>query len=340
MGQAAPHSHLIACIWDFDKTLIPGYMQKPLFAAYNVDEKRFWAEVKALPTIYRKRGIPVSEDMLYLNHLLTYVKNGPLRGLNNQKLRMLGAELELFPGLPDFFKSLKDCVRSKESYVRHDLHLEHYIISNGLAEMIRGSQIAPWAEGIYGCEFLEEPLLPGFDIQGEIIFSDETKEISQIARMVDNTIKTRFLFELNKGTNKNPAIDVNAAVPAEDRRILMQNMIYIADGPTDVPMFAVIRDRGGKAFAVHHPDNVQEFMQNDTLLESGRIDCYGPADYRPQSHTHRWIKMHVEKIADRIVEEREAALKMRISRPPYHGSTEGQRNGFIEQASLFETKVN
>ena len=37
--------------------------------------------------------------------------------------------------------------------------------------------------------------------------------------VIDNTIKTRAVFEINKGTNKNPAIDVNANIAPEDRRI-------------------------------------------------------------------------------------------------------------------------
>ena len=27
--------NIVACIWDFDKTLIPGYMQTPLFEHYG-----------------------------------------------------------------------------------------------------------------------------------------------------------------------------------------------------------------------------------------------------------------------------------------------------------------
>ncbi|MCC6415463.1 MAG: haloacid dehalogenase-like hydrolase, partial [Opitutaceae bacterium] len=45
----------IACIWDFDKTLIPGYMQAPLFRRHGVDESVFWAETNALVENYRKR---------------------------------------------------------------------------------------------------------------------------------------------------------------------------------------------------------------------------------------------------------------------------------------------
>jgi len=119
--------------------------------------------------------------------------------------------------------------------------------------------------------------------------------------------------------------------------IPIQNMIYIADGPTDVPMFAVIRERGGKAFAVHAPNSESEFLQNDELLQNHRIDCYGPADYRPNTHTHKWLLMHVHKIAERIVLEHEQTLKARMTRPPTH-HTEELRIGktMPEQASLFD----
>ena len=52
------HGHnIVACIWDFDKTLIPGYMQKPLFDYYNVDADLFWKEVNSLPDLYGRRGV-------------------------------------------------------------------------------------------------------------------------------------------------------------------------------------------------------------------------------------------------------------------------------------------
>lgn len=46
----------IACIWDFDKTLIPDYMQSPLFRRYGIDEAGFWEETNKLAEHYRKRG--------------------------------------------------------------------------------------------------------------------------------------------------------------------------------------------------------------------------------------------------------------------------------------------
>lgn len=93
----------IAIIWDFDKTLIPGYMQEPLFKHYNVDGRTFWREVNALPDHLTRKGQEmVAADSIYLNHILTYVRAGIFKGLNNRLLRELGGELEFYPGLPEF----------------------------------------------------------------------------------------------------------------------------------------------------------------------------------------------------------------------------------------------
>jgi len=42
-------SNIIAVIWDFDKTLVDGYMQDPIFKKYGVDSKEFWEEVRKIP---------------------------------------------------------------------------------------------------------------------------------------------------------------------------------------------------------------------------------------------------------------------------------------------------
>src|ERR1700733_5884053 len=98
----------IALIWDFDKTLSRTYMQSPLFARFGVDEETFWHEVNGLDALYKSNGAArTSKDTLYLNHILTYVRRGIFKGLNNTTLKDLGAEIELFEGLPQFFETAK-----------------------------------------------------------------------------------------------------------------------------------------------------------------------------------------------------------------------------------------
>lgn len=305
--------NVIAVIWDFDKTLSPHYMQRPLFENYGVDEAEFWGEVNALPAYYARAGITVHADTCYLGHLLTYVKAGIMPDLSNAKLRELGRYITFFPGVPEIFSRL-EAVLDEPRFVEGDLRLEHYVVSTGLAEMIRGSKIAPKISGLWASEFIEDAAEPGFNKLSQ----PRAGLISQIAGFLDNTTKTRAIFEINKGTNRHQDITVNMSMPEEERRVPMANMIYVADGPSDIPSFSVVRKHGGLAYAVYDPNSETHFAQADALQRSGRVDAVGPADYTEGSQTDMWLRLHVRKIAERIMVSRQQALKNRVSPPPGH----------------------
>ncbi|MDR1841560.1 MAG: haloacid dehalogenase-like hydrolase [Holophagales bacterium] len=318
--------NVIALVWDFDKTLIPGFMQDPIFSEYGIDAAQFWREVNALPTHYKRLGVNVILDNSYLNHLITYVAHGLMPNLTNARLRELGARIVFYPGLPDFFAHLQKELSHVPDADRFELRLEHYIVSAGLREMIEGSAIRPYVEDIWASEFIEAPAQPGFDTDATLDLDVNAQAtplfpfggISQIAVAYDNTSKTRALFEINKGSNKNSAIDVNATMRREDRRVPFENMIYIADGPSDVPAFSVVRINKGTTFAVYDDNLPQSLEQADSLRREGRVDHFGPADYRLESSTARWLSLRVRQIAGAIIEQRREALKKNVGAAPKH----------------------
>ena len=304
-------------VWDCDKTLISSYMQDPLFKHFNVDGGKFWKEVNALKAYYGKQGISVNSDTSYLNHILTYVKAGLFKGLNNALLREFGKELKFYPGLPQFFGEVKSLINDDEKYKAFDIRLEHYVVSTGFAETIRGSAIAPFVDGIYGCEFIEAPAQPGYlEDAGDV---PSASEISQIASALDNTSKTRYLFEINKGSNKYPdTIDVNSSIARESRRVPFENMVYIADGPSDVPAFSILNYNGGSTFAVYPKGDVKAFRQVDALRRDNRVQMFGEADYETASQSWLWLTEKVRAIADSIVERKQAAIRNSAGAPPTH----------------------
>ena len=85
-----------------------------------------------------------------------------------------------------------------------------------------------------------------------------------------------------------------------------------------MPSFSVVKKGGGKTYAVYNPAVRAEFEQNDRLRHTGRIDHYGPADYSEGSTTTHWLHLQIEKMCDRIVSDREAAVATRMTRPPRH----------------------
>ncbi len=319
MTQPLFLQNIIACIWDFDKTLSPGYMQAPIFEHYKVDAKTFWKEVEQLPEVYKKNGLDlISTDTLYLNHILTYARAGVFKGLNNSRLRELGAKIELYNGLPQFFEEIKSFVSRHAHWQPHDIQVEHYIVSTGLRQMILGSEIAPYVDGVWGCEFVEDTPPPDYLQKDEKSVSNKTRIISQIAYALDNTTKTRAVFEINKGSNKIPEIDVNAMIPDADRRVPFQNMIYVADGPSDIPVFSLINRFGGRTFAVYQPESSKEFSQVNRLQKQKRVQSFGEANYTMGSQTAMWIINAISEISARIVESRERALGDKIGKPPRH----------------------
>jgi hypothetical protein len=310
--------NVIAMIWDFDKTLIAGNMQTPIFRHFDIDEAQFWAEVDGLEEFYRSHGSKlIQRDHLYLNHILTYVRERRMPGLGNRLLRELGEEIEFYTGMPEFLELARKTIESQPRFAEHQITVEHYVVSTGLRQMILGSGVAPQIDFVWACEFTELVAPPGYgEAQGQL-FSPEG-EIRQLIYTIDNTSKTRAIFELNKGTNKNPSIDVNAKIAREDRRVPFQNMIYVADGPSDVPVFSVVEANGGRTYAVYRPGSQREFQQAARLLEQDRVDAFGEAHYSEGSHTAMWLLHAAEEIAHRIVRDREGALSQRMGLPPTH----------------------
>lgn len=322
MTQSAFEQNVIALVWDCDKTLISSYMQDPLFRHFNVDGGKFWAEVNALKARYGAQGISVNSDTCYLNHILTYVKAGLFKGLSNQLLREFGKELKFYPGLPDFFGEIKKLIEEDPKYKAFDIRVEHYVVSTGFAETIKGSAIAPFVDGVFGCEFIEDVLQPGFLDSPQCHperSEGSSNEISQIACALDNTSKTRYIFEINKGSNKYPeTIDVNSSIAREVRRVPFQNMVYIADGPSDVPAFSILNTNGGSTFAVYPKGDVKGFKQVDALRRDGRVQMFGEADYSPATQSWMWLTEKARAIADKIVEVKQAAIKNSAGAPPTH----------------------
>ena len=322
VGIQVFQQNVIAMVWDFDQTLIRGNMQAPLFAEYGIDPASFWAEVNTLPERYAKQGIRVARGSVYLNHMLSYAWAGKFHGLSNKKLRAFGAALDFYDGMPEFMAQISDTIASNPEYRRHDITVEHYIVSTGLRQIIEGSPVRASVKGVWASEFIEEPLDAGgrlqFAIDDNLPLGGPTTTLTQIGYVIEDTTKTRALFEINKGVNVESAINVNGVMPESERRVPFSNMICIADGPSDVPMFSVLNQLGGKNFAVYDPNDREHFKQVSLLVEQNRVTTSFPAEYTEDSPAWLWLNRAVEQIAKAIVGRREAALQRATTSGPTH----------------------
>lgn len=236
-----------------------------------------------------------------------------MEGLNNASLKEFGKEQNFYPGVVDLIKNMQQeldamAKADEKNYKEYDIKVENYIVSTGIKKVIEGTELVSCVEGIWGCELIDAPV------------SDKAneREISEVGYTIDNTTKTRALFEINKGIPQNPDIDVNAKMDAASRRVKFNHMIYIADGPSDVPAFSVVNKFGGATFAVYPKKDKNAFRQVEKLREDGRIDMYAEADYSKDTTAHMWIMNKVKEIADQIYNEEKAKLQASISGVPRH----------------------
>lgn len=300
-------ANIIAIVWDFDKTLVDGYMQDPIFSEYGIDAKQFWHEVNELPKKYEKEGVKVNPDTIYLNHFIHYVREGKFKGLNNAKLKEFGKALKFYPGVPDIFRKTKSLIETDGLFSEYNIKVEHYIVSTGMSQIIRGSSVMEYVAGVWGCELIETE------------DADGNKVIDEIGYTIDNTTKTRALFEINKGIGKSPDINVNTKVPNEYRRVQFINMVYVADGPSDIPAFSVVNKNNGATFGVYPKGDAKALEQVERMREDGRINMYAEANYEEGTTAYMWICNKIKEFANRIrQEERDKLSKMASNGTPKH----------------------
>ena len=298
---------IIACIWDFDRTLIPGYSQQVLFDEYGIDATTFWAEVNGLVAAYNARGVLVAKDTAYLGHMLTYVSAGRMPGLSNAKLRELGSRIPLNPGLPEFLDKSRAVIAEDDRFAKHGIKVEHYVVSTGMRALIEGSAVGDKVDGIWANDFIEDPMPPGYLDTAPP--PSDSPVISQVGYMIDNTSKTRAVFEINKGVNLLEGVDVNTLIPQDERRVPIPHMIYIADGPSDIPVFSVMSQNGGHNLAVFSNEGTSNFEAVKSLQDQGRVQMIGAADFSEGTVTYLWLVTTLQQIATRIAETRERYIR-------------------------------
>ena len=159
------------------------------------------------------------------------------------------------------------------------MEVRHYIISSGLKEILDGISIRDKFYNVFGSEYL-------YDENGY-------PDFPKVA--ITDTVKTQYLFRINKGKEK-IGESINEHMPENERPIPFKNMIYIGDGLSDVPAMNVTKKNGGYAIAIYKPGNHIAKATCNKLLEADRVNFIAPADYRNESILVNSIKVIVDTI--------------------------------------------
>ena len=247
---------IIAVVFDFDDTLAPDSTSSFL-ASKGLDVKRFWRE--DVQPLLNSGWDPIPA---YLYRMIRLSNSGEL-SITHADLAAWGLKVKLFNGVNTLFRQLRTHLAS----IHPGVQVEFYLISSGLGEILRNTQIAKHFAAIWACDFEYGP--------------DE--RINFPKRIVSFTDKTRYLFYVSKGLigpeyDAKP-FEVNRKVPDNQLRVPFDQMIFVGDGYTDIPCFSLVRKAGGVALGVYDPNNSERWGRAWGFIEDGRVSNLVPADY-------------------------------------------------------------
>lgn len=261
---------IVALIYDFDGTLSPGNMQEFGFIqAVGSTPEEFWRMSDSIAI-----GYDASNVLAYMKLMFDEARSNGIK-LRREDFRAFGKHIKLYDGVRQWFSMVN------EYGSRHGVVIEHYINSSGLKEIIEGSPIAGEFKHIFAGSFI-------YDAEGEA-------EWPGIA--VDYTAKTQFLFKISKGIfSSRDALQVNASIADDKKRIPFNHMIYFGDGDTDVPCMKIVGMFGGHSIAVYDPDNDKKRASAAKLKRQGRVICAAPAVYTADSPAFKVVCAIIDKV--------------------------------------------
>jgi phosphoserine phosphatase len=262
-----------AIIYDFDGTLARGNIQEQSFIPkIKMTREQFWGAVKEM-----KEAEDADEILVYMHLMLAKAAEAKV-AVTKAMLREHGQHAPLFDGLAD----LTWFTRINAFAQRHGLLLQHYIISSGIEEMIRGCTIQEVFHKIYASKF---------------IYNGEIASWPGVA--INYTTKTQYLFRINKGVENhwnNKAI--NQYMPASERPIPFERMIFLGDGDTDIPTMKMLTYQGGHSIAVYDEQREKRDLEKiHGLIADNRVDFVAPANYEDNSQLDIIVKGILGRVA-------------------------------------------
>lgn len=262
-----------AIIYDFDGTLARGNLQECSFIPkMRMTRTDFWNEVKR-----RTKDDDADEILVYMHLMLEKAKEAG-EELTKDMLREHGRSAPLFPGLDDkiWFKRMNNFAEQQ------GLELQHYIISSGIEEMIRGCSIQDAFHKIYASKYFYD---------GEVA--------AWPAVAINYTTKTQYLFRINKGIENHwDREGLNAYMPEASRPVPFRRMIFLGDGDSDIPAMKMMTLQGGHSVAVYDEQRERRDLEKiHSLISDDRVDFVAPGNYQEKSQLDIIIKGILGRIA-------------------------------------------
>ena len=253
----------IAIVWDFDGTLTPDDSTSKIVEHFLGTDARdnFWKWIKKVNGSMSKLSWErmLSSDAptwMYVLSRIAFSERVPLtkKFFSREKIINL---IESYPGVDTFLQEIKNLTK-QDRFKKSKVQVHQFVITAGLKEYVE--ELLPkkiftyiWGSR-YNCVY---PPNRKDDVESIPVFC------------MDETMKTRALYEISKGVFNSTVAVVNKKVEKEKLWYPFDNFIYIGDGPTDIPALSLTRTYGGYGIVVFNPKKAVK----DTKKKLKRYEC-------------------------------------------------------------------
>jgi hypothetical protein len=288
----------IAIVWDFDGTLTPiDSTTKVVEILQGGDGGDFWKYVKSLRGDQKRpkwEHVLASDAPIWMYALsrIAFAKKVPL---NEEFFRhFVKQHIPLYDDVLSLLRKIR-LLQDTKKFRDVDLKVHFFVVTAGLCDLVRlvfPSDLITW---VFGCRY-EIIVAPGKQ--------DEPESVPVFC--MDETMKTRSLFEISKGSFRDKNQSVNRRVAKENLWAPFENMIYIGDGDTDVPALSLVRSHGGVGIAVHDPAKSPQLVEkrHEKLRLDKLADLIAAADFSEKGELFNYLATRCLQICQRYHAEK------------------------------------
>jgi len=249
--------------WQYVKSL-RGDQEQPMWEHVLAMDAPIW--MYALSRIAAKKKVPLNGEF-FRDFVLPHIS--------------------VYDGVAAFLRKLK-LLEETSLFKTTGVAIHFFIITAGLkdlVELVLPDGLITWT---FGCRY-KIVVAPGA--------RDEPESVPVFC--MDETVKTRSLFEISKGSFLDPDHSVNRRVADADLWAPFKNMVYVGDGDTDVPALSLVRSQGGLGVAVYNPARSKEEIDDKLrrMRLDKRADLITAASFGPKDELFEFLSTRCRQIA-------------------------------------------
>lgn len=215
----------------------------------------------------------MDSDLAFMYLLLDKAKEVN-KHIVKEELLNYGKTIKFHKGVDTWFDRVNQYAELK------GLCIDHYVISNGLAEIIEGSSIAKYLTAIFANQYM-------YNIEERAVWP---------ALSVNYINKSQFLWRVNKGVvDINRQKGVSKYIATSNTAVPFSNIVFLGDVLSDVPLFKTMNAFGGNTIGVY--DTALNSSLSRSLEEANQITYASLKDFLEDGETEKTVKLLLDKIA-------------------------------------------